>query len=173
MAPKKRKAPESVENVDVVSLIRKFGKVGAPLDRGELTLLFACYNVCKQFMVDVGAAFVLRHGGKPMLMQYSQDCMASKMRQHVSSKAGSLRVRRSGVQTEELLVQNLFLTAEISPGRYGHCVLFGSPLKCIFGKDGASLAGYSTVQPGLSIMPFSPMCFRLRHFVLDRGVPID
>eukprot|EP00971_Amphidinium_carterae_P349799 6491231-Amphidinium_carterae.1 len=99
--------------------------------------------------------------------------MASKMRQHISAKAGTLKARRSGVQTEELLVQNIFLTAEVSPGRYGHCVLFASPLKCIFGKDGASLAGYSTVQPGLSILPCSSMCFRIRHFVLDRGVPSD
>eukprot|EP00971_Amphidinium_carterae_P335140 6470818-Amphidinium_carterae.1 len=172
MAPKKKNALES-EHVDVLACIRKFGKVGDALDRRELSLLFVCYDVCQRFMLDVAAEFVQCHGAKPILMQYSQDCMASKLRQHISAKAGSLKVRRSGIQAEELLVQNIFLTAEVNAGKFGHCALFGAPLKCVFGKDGAALAGYSTAQLGLNVLTCNPVCFRLRHFVLDRGVPSD
>eukprot|EP00971_Amphidinium_carterae_P156949 3111232-Amphidinium_carterae.9 len=173
MAPKKGSIPKEAEPEDVTTWIQKFGKPGSALDRRELSLLFACYEVCGQCMVKVATDFVHQHGEKALLMQYSQDCMASKLRQHVSGTSGSLKVRRSGIQTEELLVQSVFLTAEISPGRYGHCVLFGPPLKCSFGKDGASLAGLSTVQPGLNIVECNSLAFRIRHFVLDRGVPSD
>eukprot|EP00971_Amphidinium_carterae_P350659 6491674-Amphidinium_carterae.5 len=173
MAPKKQNVPKVCENEDIKSWVERFGRAGAALERRELSLLFSCLEVCEQSMLDVATEFVQHHGGNAVLMQYSQDCMASKLRQYVSGKGGGLKVRRSGVHTEELLVQNVFLTSEVSPGQYGHCVLFSVPLKCIFGKDGASLAGYSTVQPGLSILPCCPMSFRLRHFVHDRGVPND
>eukprot|EP00971_Amphidinium_carterae_P328691 6460686-Amphidinium_carterae.6 len=174
MAPKKKAEAATAEHESVVSVIcERYGKASVSLTKGESTEAYVLYDVCQDGLSARQSEFVLAHETKPILVQYSQDSTPMRVRVHAGKRSSMGSTHRSGMQSQDMQVQCVFLTAPIPGGEYAHCCSISAPVPIMYGKQKRALMAMVHRLPGLFGVPLSTVAFRVRHIVCDRAISHD
>ena len=175
--PKRKAAADSSSKDDdgaaCLARAKVLGAVSSSFTKDELVEL-GCFAYClKSLQSELLVSFLEEHDGGPLLIQYSQDTTPLGRRQNLGPKQASVLSRKSFKQAGDVLVQQVYISAPVGNGKMQHALLHGPPLPVSYGKTTRALAAFAHFCPGLMAVQPSCMNYRLRHVVVDRGVPTD
>ena len=166
------KVDEASEVGQVIQQVNLLAAVSATLDDEELIDL-SCYVHCaRAVQTELLAAFLQEHGGGGILLQYSQDTTPLKTRRSFSKKQFPVATQKVAKITTDLLVQHVYVSSP-SGGQMVHKLFYGPPIPMMHGKATKALAAFVHSCPGALAIPASLTNYRLRHIIVDRGVPHD
>ncbi|CAE7353419.1 unnamed protein product, partial [Symbiodinium sp. CCMP2456] len=157
--------------VQISQQIRHFAQCSLAFTKAEGLKVLAIVESAKVLLREVFASLL---GGpqdyQPVLLQFSTDTTPVANRKHVSLRAGGISVRRSGISTDEFLVQQLFGTTLTDSGQLRHGLVFSDPVPLRHGKKMSSLTAVAMQCPGISISVPQRDRVQIRHQVHDRAV---
>ncbi|CAE7795714.1 unnamed protein product [Symbiodinium sp. CCMP2592] len=151
--------------------IRHFAQCSLAFTKTEGLKVLSIVESAKVLLREVFASLLAGpQDYQPVLFQYSADTTPVANRKHVSLKAGSFSVRRSGTSTDEFLVQQVFMTTWTDSGQLRHGLTFSDPTPLRHAKKMSSLTAVAMHCPGISISAPQRDRVQIRHQVHDRAV---
>ena len=168
MAQRPLDRKEEPGDVVVADAVQHFAACSPSLDKQSCVQLFRLVESCKAALKERAASVL--EDGMPFLMQFSCDTTKVVSKQIVSKRAKDMRVARSGQQTQEYMVAEVFVTAARNTGSdLQHTIVFRDPFVLQHGKTMAALVGCAVKVPGMTLVG-SEASIRIRHQVHDRGI---
>ena len=161
---------ESLQEVRV--FLQQVAKAGTCLDRNGVRRLYRLVLAAKTCLRARAHQLLDGHPGCPCLVQYSCDCTPVRTKQTTTVGQHQAQIKRrkiSGHQTQEFLVQQVFVTICSAPGDLHHSVLLADPLALRHGKSMPALLAVALQCPGLHFLCGSPR-IKVFHQVHDRAM---
>ena len=130
-------------------------------------------EACKAFLKQSGQAFLMEHAGQPILQQFCMDTTPTPYREYVASGPNpKIRGRTSAPAKAELLVQFTSFSCLNVDEAVDNQLVFRDPIPVQGKKTGQQLAAIAASCPAIFADAADSDVLRLKHIVLDRGVPV-
>ena len=162
----------SVQSVaDLKSLITAHARVSHKVgEQGSETPTLV--ESCKAFLKQSAQEFLIEHASAPILQQFSLDTTPTHYREYVGAAHNpKLSSRMSAPVRATLLVQFTSFSRLRLDNTVENALVFRDPVAVTGKKTGAQLAAIAASCPNIFSDVADPNVLRLKHCVMDRGVP--
>eukprot|EP00971_Amphidinium_carterae_P327501 6458906-Amphidinium_carterae.1 len=153
----------------VAEILRQLGAVsGSCADAAEIQ---TWAEACKASMCDAALDFVEKNSHRHILQQFSCDTTPVKVREQVAKLEHGTNRRSSNVRKVDFLVQFCSFSVLQPNDQVQNALVYRDPV-LIRGRKTADVMISGALKCPMLLAPFgSLMSVKIRHMVLDRGVP--